>query len=158
MGFSAFPDGGRFEALYRPGPRSRGVRGGAGERREGVCRRGVRCRGPRVTRAGRAQGEGRSRGARLGRGNRLSAEVSGLFGRERVAPGPAARPAAPVVSGTACRRAPGRRKPLFLPSPRPPRPAHTSSLTHFAAQAVIWRQRRRPRLPGTRFVLDAAKP
>lgn len=30
VGFSAFPDGGRFEALYRTGPGRRGVGGGAG--------------------------------------------------------------------------------------------------------------------------------
>lgn len=48
MGFSAFPDGGRFEALYRTRlgeekPVAVQVRG-----REGVCRRGVICCGPRV--------------------------------------------------------------------------------------------------------------
>lgn len=58
MGFSAFPDGGRFEALYRTGPGRRGVGGGAGEGREGVCRRGVTRRGPEDE-----SGKGPGRGA-----------------------------------------------------------------------------------------------
>lgn len=48
MGFSAFPDGGRFEALYGAWAGRRDVGGGAGERREGVRRRGVTRGGPRV--------------------------------------------------------------------------------------------------------------
>lgn len=80
------------------------------------------------------------------------------MGAPRGGPGDSGAACGPVATGTAGSGAPGRRKALFLSSPRPPRPAHTSSLTHFAAQAVIWRQRRRPRLPGARCVLDAASP
>lgn len=93
MGFSAFPDGGRFEALYRTGPgeeESVAVQVRGAKASVGVASFAA---GP-STRAGRAQGEGRSRGGRRGRGNRLSVEVSGLLRRGGVAPRAARRPAA----------------------------------------------------------------
>lgn len=137
--------------------RRREARGGAGEGREGVCRRGVIFCGPWVQ-----EREGpRARGGAAASG---WAEVTVFPSRSLGCSGSEGWPWGPRRGlwhrggPAACSRAPGRRKPLFLSSPRPPRSAHTSSLTHFAAQAVIWRQRREPRLPGARFVLDASKP
>lgn len=140
VGFSAFPDGGRFEALFRTGPGEEESAAVQVRGREGVCRRGVTRCGARV----REREGPRARGGAAAGGR---AEVTvfpsrclGCSGAERWPRGPRRDPR-PVRGGAACSRAPGRRKPLFLPSPRPPRSAHTSSLTHFAAQAVIWRQR-----------------
>lgn len=157
MGFSAFSGGGRFEALRRTGP---------GRRRRRVQVSGLkpawsrwrllrRARGPR---AGRAGEEGRSRRHRPCRLNRPRSEVSALPGSRGDPRGPRRRPCRRWLRSRLPAASPGPGK---RPSPRrpPPSPSRRTppSLTHFAAQAVIWRQRRRPELWGAGLVFDASK-
>lgn len=98
----------------------------------------------RGTRAGRARGEGRSRRVRPGGVNRLRLEVSGLLGA-RTSPSRGGRGAG--LAAAAAARA-SRAGETVLPLRPPPSALGRTppSLTHFAAQAVTWRQRRRPEL------------
>lgn len=84
----------------------------------------------------------------------------GLWAARARRGGPGDRGAAwgPVVARRLAAEPRGEGSGSSSPAPALPARAHTSSLTHFAAQAVIWRQRRQPRLPGARFVLEASEP
>lgn len=90
----------------------------------------------------------------------ISEGGGGLWAARARRGGPGDRGAAwgPVVARRLAAEPRGEGSGSSSPAPALPARAHTSSLTHFAAQAVIWRQRRQPRLPGARFVLEASEP
>lgn len=122
MGFSAFPDGGRFEALYGAGPgdetsvavQVRGAKASVGVASLAAVPGYESGKGP-----GRGA-EPRRAGGRPSRGNRLSAEVSGLLGRRGVAPGTAARPAVPWRPGRLAVEPRGAEKRSSSPAPALP--------------------------------------
>lgn len=76
---------------------------------------------------------------------------------QRAPPEAAALPLC-MLQPEASSRASGACEPaLLLPAPPSPLGRIRLCLTHFAAQAVIWRQQQRPELRGTGVVSDASK-